>query len=247
MVRIAMQMYTVRNYGANLDERLAMVRGAGFSYVEMSPGEGIENTGDLLRKHDVTPVSSGMNLESWVDKEQVEENFAFLKTYKARGSMIGFFNSEDEDDWVSAAAKLEEMAREFSRRGFVLEYHNHDHEYRHDFAGRNALDVLFENAPSLKYEMDIGWVTAGGADPIAMMDRYKRQLTAIHVKDLPGSYARGSGDTMPDLGEGETPIPAAVGKALELGVTDFIVENDAPADIRLYCEQAYRYLNKLLK
>ena len=246
MARNAMQMYTVRNYGSSLDERLALVRACGFSYVEMGPSDGLEESIKLLDKHGITPVSSGFSLDAWGDTTQVEENFAFLKHYGARGSMNGFFDSEKEEDWISAAGKLEEMAKEFTRRGFVLEYHNHDHEYRHNFGGKNALDVLFEYAPTLKYQMDIGWVTAGGADPVEMIDRYRERLSSIHVKDLPSTYPRSSGDVMPDLGEGETPIPEAVEKALNLGITDFIVENDVPADIRQYCEQAYRYMEKLL-
>lgn len=247
MTRIALQMYTVRKYGANLDEQLAMVREAGFGYVEMSLTQGLEATIKLLDKHGIVPVSSGVGLDSWDDKAGVEENFAFLKHYKARGSMNGFYHSDVEGDWVTAAKKLEGMAQEFERNGFVLEYHNHDHEYRLDFGGKNALDIVFANAPTLKYQMDIGWVTAGGADPVAMIDRYARQLSSIHVKDLPGDYARGSGDTMPELGEGETPIPAAVAKAVKMGVTDFIVENDEPADIPAFCKRAHGYLSDLLK
>ena len=247
MTRIAMQMYTVRNYGTALDERLALVREAGFSYVEMSLSDDLEDTFKLLDKHDITPVSSGFNMGSWDDKTKVEENFSFLKHYGARGSMNGFFDSEDENDWKVAAAKLEEMAQEFNRRGLVLEYHNHDHEYRRDFGSRNALDVLFDHAPSLKYQMDIGWVTAGGEDPVAMIDRYGRQLSSVHVKDLTGDYKRGSGEIMPDLGDGGTPIPSAVEKAREFGITDFVVENDVPADIRHFCNQAYKYLTGILQ
>ena len=246
MTRIAMQMYTVRNYGADLEERLALVRAAGFSYVEMSPSLGLEKTIELLDRHGITPVSSSMDLKTWRDEKAVEENFKYLEHYRARGSMNGFYHSEKEQDWASAGKRLEEIAREFTRRGFVFEYHNHDHEYRLDWGGRNALDVLFESAPSLKYEMDIGWITAGGADPVAMMERYRDRLTAIHVKDLPGSYVRGSGKTMPDLGQGETPIAAAAKKALELGITDFIVENDVPGDVKAFCASAYRYLEALL-
>ncbi len=242
-----MQMYTVRDYGRDLAERLALVRAAGFSFVEISPTGGFDLTVELLESHDLTPVSSGMDMKTWSDAPAVEENFRFLEHFRARGSMNGFFHSDKEADWVSAAAKLEEMAQEFRRRGFVFEYHNHDHEYRLSFGGRNALDVLFDHAPSLKYQMDIGWVTAGGADPVAMMERYRDRLTSVHVKDLPRSYARGSRATMPDLGRGETPIAEAVQRAVGLGVGDFIVENDFPADIPAFCRRAYRTLDRLLR
>jgi sugar phosphate isomerase/epimerase len=239
-------MYTVRNYGADLEARLALVRSAGFSFVEMGPAIGLERTIELLDKHGLAPVSSGFIVKEWADTKAVEDNFRFLEHYKARGSMNGFFDSEKEEDWVAFGEKIEEIAQEFARRGFVFEYHNHEHEYRRNFGGKNALDVLFATAPSLKYEMDIGWATAGGADPLAMLEKYRDRVTAIHVKDLPGSYVRGSGAVMPDLGEGETPLAASIRKALEMGITDLIVENDFPTDIEAFCKQAYRYLDDLV-
>jgi sugar phosphate isomerase/epimerase len=246
MARIAMQAYTVRNYGADLEERLALLRDSGFSYLEIGPSLGLERTVELLDRYGMRPVSSGFGVKDWDDEKAVEENFRFLEHYGARGSMNGFFDSEDAQDWISFAERAEEIAQEFLRRRFVFEYHNHEHEYRRDFGGRNALDVLFEAAPSLKYQMDIGWVTAGGADPVAMLDRYRERVTSIHVKDLPRSYVRGSGAVMPDLGEGETPIAQAVRKALGMGVPDLIVENDFPAEIQSFCWSSYRYLADLV-
>jgi sugar phosphate isomerase/epimerase len=33
-------------------------------------------------------------------------------------------------------------------------------------------------------EMDIGWVVAGGADPVAYLTNYPKRYSAVHIKDL---------------------------------------------------------------
>jgi sugar phosphate isomerase/epimerase len=33
-------------------------------------------------------------------------------------------------------------------------------------------------------EMDIGWVVAGGADPVAYLNKYPTRFHSLHIKDL---------------------------------------------------------------
>ena len=48
------------------------------------------------------------------------------------------------------------------------------------------LDYLIQNTdPALVgYEMDIGWVIAGGADPVAYLTKYPNRFISVHIKDL---------------------------------------------------------------
>jgi len=47
-------------------------------------------------------------------------------------------------------------------------------------------DLLLKDLdPALvSMEMDIGWVVAGGADPVAYLTKYPTRYSAVHVKDL---------------------------------------------------------------
>ena len=45
--------------------------------------------------------------------------------------------------------------------------------------------LLQETDPALvQMEMDIGWVVAGGADPVAYLTKYPNRYHSLHIKDL---------------------------------------------------------------
>ena len=45
--------------------------------------------------------------------------------------------------------------------------------------------LLKETDPALvSMEMDIGWVIAGGADPVAYLTKYPSRYSSVHIKDL---------------------------------------------------------------
>ncbi|MDB5739346.1 MAG: xylose isomerase [Alphaproteobacteria bacterium] len=45
--------------------------------------------------------------------------------------------------------------------------------------------LLKETDPSLvSMEMDIGWVVAGGADPVEYLTKYPTRYSSLHIKDL---------------------------------------------------------------
>ena len=45
--------------------------------------------------------------------------------------------------------------------------------------------LLTETDPSLVgMEMDIGWVIAGGADPVAYLTKQPKRFASVHIKDL---------------------------------------------------------------
>lgn len=63
-------------------------------------------------------------------------------------------------------------------------YHNHDFEFR-KVEGQTIYDYLLDNvSPNhVFFEMDVYWVTIGGADPVAYLKERPSQFKAIHIKD----------------------------------------------------------------
>jgi sugar phosphate isomerase/epimerase len=47
-------------------------------------------------------------------------------------------------------------------------------------------DLLLKqtNPELVQMEMDIGWVVAGGADPLAYLTKYPNRYYSLHIKDL---------------------------------------------------------------
>ena len=89
------------------------------------------------------------------------------------------------DDWkrnVDSFNKIGDLCR---KSGLTFGYHNHNLEFR-KIGTVVPYDLLLKDLdPALvSMEMDIGWVVAGGADPVAYLTKYPTRYSAVHVKDL---------------------------------------------------------------
>ena len=64
-------------------------------------------------------------------------------------------------------------------------YHNHHVEFK-KFDGKTGFDTLFAATdPDLvKIELDVGWAVAASQDPVAILNKYKGRVVALHVKDI---------------------------------------------------------------
>jgi sugar phosphate isomerase/epimerase len=89
------------------------------------------------------------------------------------------------DDWKKNADAFNKIADLCKKSGLSFAYHNHNLEFR-KIGDVVPYDLLLkETDPSLVgMEMDIGWVIAGGADPVAYLTKYPSRYTSVHVKDL---------------------------------------------------------------
>jgi sugar phosphate isomerase/epimerase len=89
------------------------------------------------------------------------------------------------DDWKHNAEAFNKAGEACKKAGLTFAYHNHNLEFRKvgDVVPYDLL--LKETDPTLvSMEMDIGWVIAGGADPVAYLTKYPTRYSSLHIKDL---------------------------------------------------------------
>lgn len=89
------------------------------------------------------------------------------------------------DDWKKNAEAFNRAGEACKKAGMSFGYHNHNLEFRKvgDVVPYDLL--LKETDPNLvQMEMDIGWVVAGGADPVAYLTKYPTRFHSLHIKDL---------------------------------------------------------------
>ena len=89
------------------------------------------------------------------------------------------------DDWKKNVASFNKIGDLCKKAGLSFAFHNHNIEFRK--VGDVVPYDLFlkETDPSLvSMEMDIGWVIAGGADPVAYLTKYPSRFSSVHIKDL---------------------------------------------------------------
>lgn len=154
------------------------------------------------------------------------------------------------DDWRRLASQLNEKGAALKREGLKLAYHNHNVEFVRQGAG-TAFDLLLANTdPDLVwFEMDVGWVAAGGADPVALLRAHRRRFRLIHIKDLKASTVpnHAFGMDPSDVGSGALDWTKILPVAYEAGVRYYYVEQEPPfAGPRMDAARTdYEYLARL--
>jgi len=89
------------------------------------------------------------------------------------------------DDYKRQAELLNKLGAQAQRAKIQLGYHNFNTEFRR-FDGIPAYDRLLQwtDPVLVKMEMDIGWLVAGGADPVKYFRENKGRFPLVHVKDV---------------------------------------------------------------
>ncbi|MFG2078031.1 sugar phosphate isomerase/epimerase family protein [Nonomuraea maritima] len=111
------------------------------------------------------------------------------------------------DGVLAGAERVNRAAANAAARGMRIAYHNHFAEFRNEFGGRWAYDVLLaELDPAVVVELDTYWVAVAGLDPARVAAGLGDRLEFTHLKDGP---ATGMDDHMVPFGEGTVDVAAA--------------------------------------
>jgi sugar phosphate isomerase/epimerase len=123
------------------------------------------------------------------------------------------------EDWRWNAEQFNSIGTKVSAAGLKFGYHNHTMEF-HKTDGVVPYDELLRltDPAHVTMEMDCGWVTVGGANPIDYLRKYPTRISMLHAKDFKGITAASSIVNVPtivELGQGTIdyrPIFAAAAK-----------------------------------
>ncbi|MCL2092744.1 MAG: sugar phosphate isomerase/epimerase [Treponema sp.] len=140
------------------------------------------------------------------------------------------------DDVMKEIEFLQKAAEACNKEGIKLAYHNHDREFTISFKGLRVMDMILAYAPDLWIELDVGWTTYAGLDPVDVLYRIAPRLAAVHFKDyLPGPDVQvplwGSEEKydMPNfcsLGSGALNVRGCLKACQEIGIKYAVVEQD---------------------
>ena len=161
------------------------------------------------------------------------------------------------DDYKRMADAFNKIGEAAKKAGVKFAYHNHGYGLK-EVNGQIPLRLILDGTdPSLVFlEMDLYWTTAGGADPIELLEKYKNRYRLMHVKDM-SKKVRFSGDGgdskqwielfpyMTTAGNGVIDLKKILPKAKENGVRHFIVEQDMVAHPEVALKKSFDYLASL--
>ena len=129
------------------------------------------------------------------------------------------------DDYKRFADQFNKCGEIANKNGIRFAYHNHDYSFR-ELNGSMPQDILMDTTdPNLvDFEMDIYWVVAAGADPIAYLKKYPNRFKLCHVKDL---VKTPSGHESCVLGKGTIDFKNILYVGAQNGIRYHIIEQEA--------------------
>jgi sugar phosphate isomerase/epimerase len=133
---------------------------------------------------------------------------------------------ETKDEVAASAATLQKTAELAKKAGLTFCYHNHDAEFK-VVDGQKAFDVFTSqiSADLLKFELDLGWASKAGVDPVELFKQHPGRFPLCHIKDFDSEYK----NILP-VGEGVVNYKRIFDAAKSGGLEHFFVEHDFPKD-----------------
>jgi sugar phosphate isomerase/epimerase len=147
--------------------------------------------------------------------------------------------------WVEYAHTLDQAAKVAREYGLRVGYHNHDPEFTlavGDLEGRTGYEILMaETTPGLvDFTLDLYWSWHGGADPVALLQRYRNRIRRFHVKDMDKAGA------IADPGKGVIDFRRIFKASQALSPQLYTVEQDNAGERALdVARNSYRYLSTI--
>jgi sugar phosphate isomerase/epimerase len=126
------------------------------------------------------------------------------------------------EDWRWNAEEFNAIGAKVSAAGMKFGYHNHTMEFKAIDGVVPYVELMrLTNPAHVTMEMDCGWVTVAGANPIEYLRKYSKRISMLHVKDFKDITANSSISNVPtvvELGQGSIDYRPILAEAAKAGV-----------------------------
>jgi sugar phosphate isomerase/epimerase len=216
-----------------------------------------KETAAMLREFGLTAPSMHVNIKSLRDNPtQLLDEIAELnpKYIVVPAIMEG---RSSLDDYKKLAQEFNRFGEQAAKYDMKFLYHNHGYEHQ-EMSGQIPMNFLIENTNPdyVQFELDIFWMAAAGADPVAYLKKYPGRYKALHIKDASESFRFATnGDSpqewmagfpkMADPGTGVFDIESIIAAARKNGVDHWFLERDLAPQPEETLRNSYAYLSKV--
>jgi sugar phosphate isomerase/epimerase len=219
-----------------------------YGFNEMEPGNYLGDSAAsflaFCKEIGIKPVAKGISFNAKEDvlKKEIES----IHELEIRNAILywpwlvgGPFGLEDCKKSAEILNKTGTICKD---NGLTLCWHNHNKEFIPMEAGL-PFDYLMSHTDKelVQCELDLYWVAKGGADPLAVLKKYKGRVKILHVKDM----APGVEQIFECPGSGIIDFPSIFKEALNQGIEHFIVEHDTVKDGMACLKTSGAYLRNL--
>ncbi|MCL2517084.1 MAG: sugar phosphate isomerase/epimerase [Oscillospiraceae bacterium] len=258
MIKIGLQMYTVRDQIQIYEDfisTLDKISAIGIKLLQMGiPG--------YLTVTELKKILDGYGMRSDAvyfpsggSKEQFDaalSNASVLGTNLVQTGSIPADLCAAADGYRKFAEIIDRDGEMFTAAGFKYIYHFHAFEFV-NFGGIRGIDILLNETDknNVYFEPDVFWLTSAGTEPSSALKMFAGRTNWIHAKDYAIMQLEGIKESIPfcfaPVGEGNLNWDGIINTAKEIGVEEFIIEQDfCKRDVFDSIKSSYDFLKKKL-
>jgi len=247
---IAVQMYTLRDYGS-IEEQLQLAADSGYSNVETVGTHDLsaEEMNALLDETGLSVISAHFDLNTL--RTDLEGVIAFNEAIGNTNIVMPYLGEEDRPQdaagWQELGAELDGIGAQLKEAGMQLAYHNHDFEME-EIDGELIIDHILNAADpeNLMWQADVAWIDRGGQDPAQLLRDHAGRVITIHAKDNAPEGENEDEGGWAAVGEGVLNWDEILPAARDAGAQWYIVEHDQPADHAAVISSSQDFLSSTL-
>lgn len=182
MEKIYLQLYSFgHDSPLSMEEKLRVTSELGFAGVEFAGGY------EHLAAQEMKRLLTELNLEAvsaHVGMNGIDEALPYMAELGAKVLVVPAHPFATKAEALEVAELLNQHGREGNKYGIRVGYHNHTSEFYVD-EGKPLLDYVIEHTDPayVSFELDCGWASAAGVEPVEYIQKHRVRFIAVHVKE----------------------------------------------------------------
>ena len=250
---ISIQLYTTRKF-TPYREILKFISSTGIKNIELFALSDFDEKElkDLFQEYNLTSLSAHVSFESLNNLQEIINKIKSLNIkhviIPAPKALPGkefkdFFNL-NESEWIDFGKEISSYIKIFNDNNLTLGYHNHSFEFNKLSNGKYPMELILDQNENLKFEIDLGWATAGNVNPIEWIDKYNNRIIACHLKDFYTKNNMLEHSNQCSIGEGFINWRELLKKISNTPCEVIAIEHDDPKNYKEYIKKSLDYLIK---
>ncbi len=242
-IPVGLELYSVRNEcKADFHGTIEQVAKIGYKGVEFAGYWGL--SGKEIRKmiDDHGLVTCGTHTQyADLQPDKLDATIEFNQIIGNKFVICPYMTGKTRQDWLDKAKFFNDLADKLKPLGMFTGYHAHSHDFQ-PIEGEPAWDIFFGNTKKeVIMQLDTSNCRDGGADPVAVLNKYPGRTRTIHIKP-------NGGGPEAVIGEDKINWPAVFDFCEHRGHTEwYVVEHETSAHPLETVRRTYGVLKQLGK
>lgn len=245
--RLSFQLYSARNFPVK--HTIALLARVGYREVEGYDGvyDDAKGLRRLLDRHGLVMPTGHFGLD--LLEGEPGKAMEIAATLGIRQVYAPWLEPDSRPKtaagWRRLGKRLTAIGQRVRGEGLGFGWHNHDFEFRSLPSGETPLDLLFDAAPALDWEIDVAWVRRAGVNPLGWIRRHGARITAVHVKDIAPRGQCADEDGWADVGHGTVNWAACFAALANSRAMHFVMEHDNPSDLARFATRSIAHVSRI--